>query len=256
LPWALTLHNRKRPITANGEEQAIMSGEYMTIKTADGDFRAYVSRPVGGASGPAVVVIQEIFGVNAVMRGQTDDLARQGYVAICPDLFWRLEPGIDITDQTPEEWKQALDLMNRFDVDKGIEDIKATIAAVRADPACTGKVGAVGYCLGGKLAFLTAARTDADACVSYYGVGLENLLGEAGKIKNPLMLHIAGEDSFSSKPAQAAVTGGLTDNPHVTIHIYPGQDHAFARPGGEHWNAQAAALANQRTSEFFKKNIG
>jgi carboxymethylenebutenolidase len=245
-----------RPTTANGEEQAIMSGEYMTIKTADGDFRAYVARPAGGATGPAVVVIQEIFGVNAVMRGQTDDLAAQGYLAICPDLFWRLSPGIDITDQTPEEWKQALDLMSRFDIDKGMEDIKATIDAIRADPGCTGKVGAVGYCLGGKLAFLTAARTDADASVSYYGVGLENLLAEAGAIRNPLMLHIAGEDSFSSKPAQAAVEAGLKDNPHVTINLYPGCDHAFARPGGEHWDAAAAALANQRTSGFFKKNIG
>lgn len=233
-----------------------MSGEHRSIKTKDGAFDAYVAKPAGSGKAPAVVVLQEIFGVNAVMRGITDDLAAQGYLAICPDLFWRLKPGIDITDQTPEEWKQALDYMGRFDVDQGVADIQATIDAIRADPDCTGKVGSVGYCLGGRLAYLTATRTDIDAAIGYYGVGLENLLGEAGKIAKPLMLHIAGEDSFSSKPAQAAVEAGLGGNPHVTLHIYPGRDHAFARPGGEHWHAADAALANQRTGEFFKKNIG
>jgi carboxymethylenebutenolidase len=232
-----------------------MSGEYTTIKTPDGDFRAYVARPANPKA-PAVVVLQEIFGVNAVMRGITDDLAAQGYLAICPDLFWRLQPDIDITDQTPEEWKQALAYMNRFDQDKGVDDVRATIAAIRADAGSTGKVGSVGFCLGGRLAFLTATRTDIDAAVGYYGVGLENLVGEVSQIKKPLMLHIAGEDSFSSKPAQAAVEAGLKGNPHVTIHVYPGRDHAFARPGGEHWNAADAALAHQRTHDFFKKNIG
>jgi carboxymethylenebutenolidase len=233
-----------------------MSGEHMSIKTPDGAFDAYVARPTGSTKAPAVVVLQEIFGVNAVMRNITDDLAAQGYLAICPDLFWRLKPGIDITDQTPEEWKQALDYMGQFDIDKGVEDIKATIAAIRTDPGCTGKVGSVGYCLGGRLAYLTATRTDIDAAVGYYGVGLENLLAEAGQITKPLMLHIAGEDSFSSKPAQAAVEAGLDGNAHVTLHVYPGRDHAFARPGGEHWHAGDAALANQRTSGFFKTNLG
>ena len=154
-----------------------MSGQTTTISTADGDFSAYVARPAA-ASAPAVAVIQEIFGVNAVMRQNTDEFAGRGYLAICPDLYWRLEPGIELTDQTKVEWDDALAYMKRFDVDKGVEDIAATIDFIRADPRSTGKVGAVGYCLGGRLAFLTAARTDADAAVGYYGVGLESLLGE------------------------------------------------------------------------------
>jgi carboxymethylenebutenolidase len=233
-----------------------MSGEHMSIKTADGTMDAYVARPAGSGKAPAIVVLQEIFGVNAVMRGITDDLAAQGFLAICPDIFWRLQPGIDITDQTPEEWKQALDYMGKFDADQGIDDIQDTISAIRADAGCTGKVGSVGYCLGGKLAYLTATRTDIDAAVGYYGVGLENLVGEADKITKPLMLHIAGEDSFSSKAAQAAVEGALGGNSHVTLHVYPGRDHAFARPGGEHWHAGDAATANNRTSAFFKTNLG
>ena len=232
-----------------------MSGRHETITTADGAFQAYVARP-SAAKAPAVVVIQEIFGANAVMRQIADGLAGQGYLAICPDLFWRLEPGIELTDQTPEEWKQALALMNRFDIDKGVEDIAATLAHVRKDAGCTGKVGAVGFCLGGLLAFLTAARTDSDASISYYGVGLENRLGEAGKIKKPLMLHIAGEDSFSSKAAQDAVIEGLKDNGLVTIHLYPGRDHAFARPGGEHYHEGDASLAGHRSLDFFKQHLG
>src|SRR5215217_1699088 len=152
-------------------ETRTMSGERLTIKTPDGEFSAYVARPAA-AQAPAVVVIQEIFGVNKVMRDITDELAAAGYLAICPDLFWRIEPGIDITDQSKAEWDRAFELFGLFDADKGIEDVQATIDAIRKDAGGTGKVGAVGYCLGGKVAYLTAARTDIDASVSYYGVGV------------------------------------------------------------------------------------
>src|SRR5678816_899777 len=168
-------------------------GERITIKTPDGEFSAYVARP-GVTKAPAVVVIQEIFGVNQVMRDITDGLAGQGYLAICPDLFWRIEPGIDITDQSEAEWKRAFELFNAFDVDRGVEDIAATLAEVCKRPDCTGKVGAVGFCLGGLLAFLTGCRTDADCAVSYYGVGIENRTGEAAKTTHPILMHIAEED--------------------------------------------------------------
>ena len=226
-----------------------MGGSYVTVEGKDGAFKAYVAEP-GTTPAPAVVVIQEIFGVNAVMRELTDAFAAHGYLAICPDLFWRLEPGIELTDQTKVEWDQALGYMKRFDVDKGVEDIAATIDHVRADPRCGGKVGAVGYCLGGRLAFLTASRADADAAVGYYGVGLESLLGET--IKAPLLLHIAGRDGFSSKEAEAKVVAALKDNPLVTLAIYPDRDHAFARPGGEHYDADDAALAERRTLDHLK----
>ena len=127
--------------------------ETLTITTPDGDFSAYVARPKAD-SAPAIVVIQEIFGVNKVMRDICDGLASQGYVAVCPDLFWRIEPGIDITDQSEAEWKRAFELFNAFNVDKGVEDIAATIDQVRGLEGSTGKVGAVGFCLGGRDAFL------------------------------------------------------------------------------------------------------
>ncbi|MDP1630128.1 MAG: dienelactone hydrolase family protein [Caulobacter sp.] len=232
-----------------------MSGERLTIKTPDGEFSAYVARPKA-AKAPAVVVIQEIFGVNAVMRETADWLAGEGYLAICPDLFWRIEPGIDITDQSEAEWKRAFELFNAFKAEPGVKDIAATIAAIRADPGCNGKVGAVGYCLGGLLAYLTAARTDVDASVSYYGVSIDTFLGEAGHIKKPLTLNIAGKDEFVPPEAQAAIHQALDGHPKVTIHDYPGRNHAFARKGGEHYDAADAATANARTLAFFKANLG
>jgi carboxymethylenebutenolidase len=232
-----------------------MPADRLSVTTPDGVFTAYVARPTA-ARAPAIIVIQEIFGVNAVMRAICDDLAAQGYLAVCPDLFWRIEPGIDITDQSDADWKRAFELFNAFDVDAGVRDIAATLEVVRADPGCRGKVGAVGFCLGGLLAFLTATRTDADASVGYYGVGIERFTGEADKLASPLLLHIAEEDQFVPKPAQELIRNALKNHPQIEIFNYPGRDHAFARKGGAHYDAQDAALAEQRTLAFFKKTLG
>lgn len=228
--------------------------ETLTITTPDGTFSAYVARPQAQTA-PAIVVIQEIFGVNKVMRDVCDSLAAQGFVAICPDLFWRIEPGIDITDQSEAEWKRAFELFNAFDVDAGVGDIAATIAAARTLPGVSGKVGAVGYCLGGLLAFLTAARTDADASISYYGVGLEKHVGEADKLARPLLMHVAEQDQFVPPEARQVILAALKDHPQIQIHLYAGRDHAFAREGGAHYDAADAALANGRSLTFFKTHL-
>jgi carboxymethylenebutenolidase len=220
-----------------------------------GSFAGYLAKPASGR-GPGVLVIQEIFGVNQVMREITDGFARQGYVALCPDLFWRQQPGIQITDKTDAEWARAFELFNGFDLEKGIDDLKSTLDALRKIEGCSGKAGTVGYCLGGKLAYLMATRSSADCNVSYYGVGIEGLLGEAGKIAKPLMMHIAEADKFVPQEAQKKIKDGLAGNKHVTIHSYPGADHAFARVGGQHWNAGAAQSANQRTAAFYKQHLG
>lgn len=233
-------------------------GETITIKTEDGQFAAYVARPEkvpGRSQTPAVVVIQEIFGVNAVMRDTCDELAAAGFLAVCPDLFWRIEPGIDITDQSEAEWKKAFELYNAFDVEAGVKDIAATIDQVRGMAEVNGKVGAVGFCLGGLLAFLTATRTDSDASVAYYGVGIEKNLVESEKQAHPLLMHIAEEDQFVPKEAQALILATLKNHPQIEIHTYPGRDHAFARKGGEHYDAADAKLANGRTLAFFQQHL-
>lgn len=230
-----------------------MSGQEITIKSSDGgEFMGYLALPSGG-KGPGVVVIQEIFGVNDVMRGITDDWAAAGYVALCPDLFWRQQPGIQISDKTEAEWARAFELFNGFDLAKGVDDLNATIEHLRGLDACTGKVGSVGFCLGGRLAFLTATRTKVDAAVGYYGVMLEEHVGEI--LKAPVLLHMATEDRFVPKENQAKVHGAFDANPKATLFDYEGKDHAFARTGGEHYDAAAAKLARQRSLEFFAAHL-
>lgn len=229
-------------------------GEMISIPRAGASFGAYVARPAV-AKAPALIVIQEIFGVNQVMRDLTDEFASLGFLAVCPDLFWRIEPGVDITDKSEAEWKRAFELFNAFDVDKGVKDIGATIAHIRSDPGCTGAVGSVGFCLGGLLAFLTATRTDIDAAVGYYGVGIDQRIREADALVTPLMLHIPEEDGFVAKPAQAIIIEALRNRSIAEIFTYPGRDHAFARPGGEHYDAADAARAMSRTLTFLNARL-
>ncbi len=227
-----------------------------SIRSPDGgSFKAYIALP-GGGSGPGLVVIQEIFGVNRWLRGVVDAAAAQGYVATAPDLFWRLKPGIELDSDKEDEFKKGVGYLQRFDEAMGIEDLKATVAALRAHPACTGKVGALGYCIGGRLAYLMACRSDTDANAGYYGVNIQAALGEAANITKPLLLHIAENDKFVPRQAQLQIAGGLKNNRRVTIYSYPGADHGFARIGSHAFQKPAADLANARTAEFFRRALG
>nr|WP_295671252.1 dienelactone hydrolase family protein [Sphingomonas sp.] len=227
----------------------------VTIDTIDhtGNFAAYVAQPAGEATA-AIVVVQEIFGVNAGIRRKCDMLAEAGYLAIAPDLFWRIEPGIELDPDISAEMQRGLALLGRFDQDKGVADIEATIRVARAKVG-GGKVGAVGYCLGGRLAFMTAARTDVDASVGYYGVGIDGLLGEKHAIAHPVLLHVPVEDHFVDKQTQARMHEGLDDHPKVTLYDYPGEDHGFATEFGTRRSDAAAKVADQRTSEFFARYL-
>src|SRR5579872_5560491 len=232
----------------------------ITIHAADGgSFHAYHAPPKSGkgpiGKGPGILLIQEIFGVNRVMRDLADGFAGLGYSVFCPDLFWRQSPGIELTDQSQSDWQRALQLFQDFNVAKGIEDLKATLAAMRRHASVAGKVGAVGYCLGGRLAYLMATRSDVDATVGYYGVNIQDDLAEAQRINKPLLLHIAEKDQFVPPPAQEKIKTALKGNPQVTIHSYPGMDHAFARVGGEHYDKAQATTANKRTADFFQRSL-
>ena len=230
-------------------------GEFIKLTAADGhSFDVYKAMPSGKPKG-AMLVIQEIFGVNQVMREICDDLAAQGYLALCPDLFWRQEPGIQITDKTDEEWAKAFELYKGFSEVKGVNDLIATLGVLRETEGCNGLVGTLGYCLGGKLAYLMATRSNADCSVSYYGVGIEKNLDEASAITKPYLAHIAEKDQFVPPPAQQQIRDALSKISCVTAHTYPGCDHAFARVGGAHYNKQAADLANQRTAAFLKEHL-
>jgi carboxymethylenebutenolidase len=227
----------------------------ITIKVNEGEFAAYRATPAGTPRG-AVVVIQEIFGINAGIRHQCDVLAEAGYLAIAPDLFWRFAAGVELDPDVKPEFERALELMGKLDQDAAIGDLEATIREARGLLPEGGKVGVVGFCLGGRLAFMCAARTDVDASVGYYGVGIDGLLGEKHAIANPVMLHIPEEDHFVDKDAQARIHAGLDDHPKVTLHDYPGEDHGFASAFGSRRSEESAKLAEERTMAFFAAHLG
>lgn len=226
-------------------------GEQIEIVTDAGVFGAYLARPAA-APAPAVVVLHEVFGVNADLRQTCDDLADRGFLAVCPDLFWRQEPGVDLGVTSEIDWRHGLALYSAYNRELGVHDVIETVkAAARLDGA-TGKVAVLGYCLGGLLVFLTAARANVDAAVAFHGGDTEKYLAEAGDITAPLLMHLAEEDEFMSKAAQADIKAALESKTNVAIISYQGCHHAFSRHGGAHYDAAAAARANDATWSFLK----
>ena len=226
----------------------------VTVKSFDGgEFDAYLALPAGGY-GPGVVVLQEIFGINDFIRGVADWYAAHGFVALAPDLFWRQQRNVQLTDKG-DDWNKAIAFYQGLDEAKAVEDSAAALNFLRRHTACSGRAGAVGFCLGGNLAYLLSVRFKPECAVGYYGVSIEKALDESPNLTNPLMLHIAGDDKFCPPEAQQQIHDKLDANPLVTIHDYPGLGHAFGRSGGEHYNAAAAELANLRTLEFFVRHL-
>ena len=217
-------------------------------------FRAYIARPTR-LPAPAVVVLQELFGVNADIRATCDELAAQGFIAIAPDLFWRQEPGVHLGVRSEADWQHGLRLYAAYDRDAGANDIIEAVRTAAELPEATGKVALQGYCLGALMAFITAARHHVDAAVAFHGSDTEKYLGELGGLNAPLLMHLGEEDEFISKTAQAQIKAALAKKPNATVYSYPGQRHAFSRHNGEHYNAEAAALANERTSEFLARQL-
>jgi carboxymethylenebutenolidase len=230
--------------------------DHITVNGHDGTFAAYIARPKTSPA-PAVVVLQELFGVNADIRQHCDELAAQGFLAIAPDLFWRQESGVDLNVTSEADWQHGLRLYGAYDRDAGVKDVADTISAMRDLPECNGKIAILGYCLGALMVFLTAVRYDGvvDAAVAYHGSDTDKYLGELDGLTAPLLMHLAEEDEFISKSAQAEIKTALAGKPNATVYGYPGQRHAFARHNGTHYNAAAAALANGRTSEFLRRQL-
>lgn len=237
-----------------------MSGDMVSIDACDGgSFDAYLASPAKGGA-PGLVLMQYICGVNKVMRDLADGFAVQGYLTAVPDLFWRQEPGIqlinDPTNVNPEEQRRSFALNAGFEDNPAVEDLKSTLAYLRNHERGNGKAGALGYCLGGRMAYLMAARSDSDCTVGYYGVNIDHYLEESGAIDRPLMLHIAAEDELCSTEAHDAIVGTLSGLGDVTLHEYTGAGHAFALEGGHNFNADAAALANQRSNNYLATHLG
>lgn len=214
----------------------------------------YLARPAAAAKA-AIIVVPEIFGVNKGIRAKCDGWAAQGYLALAPDIFWRFAPGVELDPDVPEQLQEAFGYFQQYDPQVGIKDIEAAIHWLKREQGVA-KVGLVGFCLGGRMAYMAATRTDVDASVGYYGVMIDQMLGEAHAIANPLMLHIPTEDHFVNAEAQQAIHSALDPHPKVTLHDYPGLDHGFAAETGNRRDETGAALADRRTSEFFAQHLG
>jgi len=227
----------------------------ISIESRDGTFNAYIARPKT-LPASAVVVLQELFGVNADIRKTCDELAEHGFVAVAPDLFWRQEPGVDLSVTSEADWQHGLRLYQAYDRDAGVRDINDTLDTVAKLPECTGKIAVQGYCLGALMTFLTAVRCRVDAAVAYHGADTEKYLGEVDNLRAPLLMHLGEEDEFITKAAQAQIKKALAGNPNATVCSYPGQHHAFARHNGAHYDAASATLANGRTAEFLHRHLG
>ncbi|UUZ65032.1 dienelactone hydrolase family protein [Polaromonas sp. P1-6] len=231
-------------------------GSYLTIAASDGsgEFRAYLALPKSG-KGPGIVLAQEIFGINDYVREVADYYAEEGYVVLAPDLFWRQQPNVDL-GYTPDDWRKAFGFFQGFNQDQGIADIDATLAALRQRTELDGKVGVLGFCLGGKLAYLAACRCDVDVAVGYYGVGIQDNLDELKNIKGRLVLHFAEKDQFCPALARDAIFAALQGRPNVELYLYSDVDHAFARPPSEHYHKPSALMAHERSVAAFRKQIG
>ncbi|GFM81315.1 carboxymethylenebutenolidase [Pseudomonas cichorii] len=234
-----------------------MKGQYVSVPAANGgQFQAYLATSVDGR-GPGVVLCQEIFGVNLAMREVADLLAEEGYSVLVPDLYWRQQPGVQL-GYTEADFGRAYELYQGFDEALGVEDIRASLKALAELPQCAlGELGVVGYCLGGKLAYLAACRLPEVACaVGYYGVGIENALAEIEGLQGRLVLHMAERDQFCPAEARTAIQQALLSKPGVEIYVYPGVDHAFARPRGDHYHKPSALLAHGRTIAALRRVLG
>lgn len=236
-----------------------MTDNQIRINSVDRDsFSSYLAGP-DTTPAPGLILMQYICGVNKVMRDLADRFASQGYLVAVPDLFWRQEPGVQLIDDpanpSPEEQSRALELNAGFVDDTAIEDLKSTVAYLRGHERCSGRVGALGYCLGGRMAYLTATRSNADCSVGYYGVNIDNYLNEARNIDRPLMLHIASNDELCSKEAHDAIVQTLGAIPSVTLYEYENTGHAFALEGGHNYDAAAAGLANERSDAFLTAHL-
>jgi carboxymethylenebutenolidase len=230
-------------------------GSTIAIHSHDGQrFSAYHAAPAQG-SGPGIVLLQEIFGINGYMRAMADRFAEEGYVVLVPDLFWRMKPGVEL-GYGEADFHEALGYNEALDIDLAVRDIASTLDALRALPMQAGKVGAIGYCLGGKLAMLAAARLDLDCAVSYYGVGLDAYIDEIASIRCPMLFHFAGDDAFCPPATRDCLLAAFAANPQLEAHVYPGCDHAFATPERAHFDKPAATMAYSRTVSLLRRTLG
>ena len=229
-----------------------VSTQWIDVTCADGSFGAYLAVPPAGR-GPGLLLLQEIFGVNEHIRGVAEQYALAGFVVLAPDLFWRhgarIELGYDGAD-----WERARQLKSTVTQDAVVQDMQATLATLRQRTGCSAKAGAIGYCMGGKLAYMAAALCGVEAAVAYYGGGIQDLLHLAPQIDCPIQFHYAGIDEHIPPPAVEAVRQAVVDK-DAEVYAYPGAQHGFNCWARANYDPAAAALAHGRSLAFLAERL-
>jgi len=228
--------------------------EMITAPDGAGSFACHVALPEVTPA-PAIIVVQEIFGVNRFIQEMCRRYAQLGYVAVAPDIFWREKPGIELTDQTQEEWQQAFGHMQAYDQAVGTKDLIAVEEALRGHGSVNGTIGVTGYCLGGRMCVKLGMATDVDAIASYYGVGFDDCLEDLTTTGTPVLFHIAENDKYMQGEARDRLLKVAAGNPALSAFIHPGADHAFARTLGGHYDPHAAGLADMMTADFLATHL-
>lgn len=225
--------------------------QWIRVETEGGAFDAYLALPPAGntANAPGIVLVQEIFGVNAHIRAVADQYALDGYVVLAPDVFWRQAPRVEL-GYAGEDWARAVELRQKTDVELTMKDIAATAKALRAQLGAGAKIAAVGYCFGGLVSYLSAARGLVDAAVPYYGGGIQNNLQEAANIKVPVQFHYGALDAHIPAEAVEQVRAAVAGNPKTEIHVYAQADHGFNCWARGSYHQPSAALAHGRALTF------
>lgn len=229
------------------------TSSWIDIEAGDGQFGAYLALPRGG-KGPGIVLLQEIFGVNSHIRNVADQYAADGYVVLAPDLFWRHGPRIELGYEDAD-WRRAVELKNATDVELAQQDIGHAVRALRAQPGVQGKVGAIGFCFGGLLAYHTAANGQVDVAVAYYGGGIQNQLARAAQVRIPLQLHFGALDAHIPADAVARIATAFDDNDAVEIHVYDQAQHGFNCNHRASYQQRAAAQAHGNTLVFLSDHL-
>lgn len=230
-----------------------MVSEKVTISVDDGFFDAYVSLPPSG-DGPGLLLIQEIFGVNQHMRDVADRLAAEGFIVMVPDLFWRMKRNLELGYEGAD-FDKALEYFQQFDEKQGLSDLKEAASALRDHKKCTGRVGTIGFCLGGKLAFRLASQYNMNAAVSYYPVFLEKHLEDAERLRCETIIHFGALDHFVPRETYETIKEGLKHKQNIHIYLYEGVDHGFNCDARSAYNKEAADLAWSRSLEMFNKEL-
>jgi carboxymethylenebutenolidase len=232
-----------------------MNASTLSIPSHDGQsFGAYLALPPKG-TGPGIILIQEIWGVNAHIRAVADQYALDGYVVLAPDMFWRQKPCVDLQYNDADN-QLAYQYMNGLDGPNAVKDLQATAQALRGRAEPDSKIASVGFCMGGRLSYAVAATGAVDAAVCYYGGGIQNNLGVAPSITVPILFHYAALDDHIPPTAVAAVQAAFAGRSNAQFHVYPGVGHGFNCWGRAMYNQHAAALARGRTLQWLAENLG